>query len=70
MPLGVIPITCLEFLEKKRKKGKPKKKKSGQNGLLRRSAGNPRCSIALHRNVGCPHCGKAEVPKWHPSGTP
>ena len=37
--------------------------------LLRRNIGNPRRGVDLRQGMGCPHCGEAEVPKWHPSGT-
>ena len=39
-------------------------------GLLRRSVGNPRCGVDLRQGVGHPRRSEAEVPKWHPSGTP
>ena len=42
----------------------------GKNGLLRRSVGNPRHDIDLCQGVGYPRLGEAEVPKWHPLGTP
>ena len=56
------------ILEKNRKS--VKLENLGIIGLLRRSIGNPRYGIDLRQGVGCPHRGEAEVPKWHPSGTP
>ena len=71
MLLGVIPMFCFEFLRIFREKSqKSKRENLGKHGLLRRSVGNPRRSVALRRSVGCPHRGEAEVPKWHPLGTP
>ena len=69
MFLGVTPMICFEFLrilEKNRKNGKPKN--LGKHGLLRRSLGNPRRSVAPCRSVGYPHRGEAEVPKMAPVG--
>ena len=42
----------------------------GKNGLLCRSVGNPCHGVDLHQGVGYLRRGEAEVPKWHPSGTP
>ena len=39
-------------------------------GLLCRSIGNPRRDVDLRQGVGYPRRGEAEVPKWHPLGTP
>ena len=41
-----------------------------KNGLLCCNVGNPRHGIDIRQGVGYPRHGKAEVPKWHPSGTP
>ena len=63
-----------DFLEEISKKGKLEN--LGIIGLLRRSVGNPRCGVDLRQGVDLcqgvkyPRRGKAEVPKWHPSGTP
>ena len=53
--------------------GNRKKRKSGKSvkiGLLRCNVGNPRRGVDLRQGMGHPHRGEAEVPKWHPSGTP
>ena len=39
-------------------------------GLLRRSVGNQCRGVDPRQGVGYPRRGKAEVPKWHPSGMP
>ena len=51
-------------MKKNRKKGKPEK--SGQNGFLRHSVGNPHHGVDLRRSVGRPRRYEAAVPKWHP----
>ena len=51
MPLGVTSRVSFGFWRKKSQKRKPKK--SRQNGLLRRSVGNPRHGVALRCSVGC-----------------
>ena len=62
---------CFRFLRIfGQKSQKSKRENLGKHGLLRRSVGNPRRGVALRRRVGCPHCGEAGVPKWHPSGMP
>ena len=38
--------------------------------LLRRSIGNRCRGVDLRQGMGYPRRGEAEVPKWHPSGTP
>ena len=64
-------MICVEILSDSwRKSQKGETGKSGIFGFLRRSVGNPRHGVALHRNVGCPRRGEVGVPKWHPSGTP
>ena len=84
MLLGVIPMFCFGILEKNRKIAEVQKMENlGIIGLLRRSVGNPRRDIDLCQGVGYPRrgvdlCqgvgyprrGEAEVPKWHPLGTP
>ena len=47
-----------------------KQENLGIIGILRRSIGNPRRGVDLHKGMGYPRRGEAEVPKWHPSGTP
>ena len=72
MLLGLIPMFCFEILRIFGEKSqKSKTWKSGYFGLLRRSIGNPRCGVRRPTpRHGMPRQGKAEVPKWHPSGTP
>ena len=54
---------------KKSQKGK-KLEILGKNGLLRRNVGNPRSGVIDLPSVGYLSRGEAEVPKWHPLGTP
>ena len=68
MLLGVIPMFCFGILGKIAKV--QKMENLGIIGLLRHSVGNPRRVIDLRQGVGYPRRGEAEVPKWHPSGTP
>ena len=68
MLLGVIPCFVLGFWRKIVKV--QKLENLGIIGLLRRSIGNPRRGIDLRQGMGYPRRGEAEVPKWHPSGTP
>ena len=71
MLLGMIPMICFGILRIFREKNRKRANwKSGHIWLLRRSVGNPRCEVDLSRGVGYPCRGEAEVPKWHPSGTP
>ena len=72
MLLRVIPMFCYGILRILEEIAKMKKtRKSGQKiGLLRCSIGNPRHGVDLRQSVGYPRLGEAEVPKWHPSGTP
>ena len=53
--------------------GNHKKRKTGKlgiYGLLRCSVGNSRRGVDLCQGMGYLCHGKAEVPKWHPLGTP
>ena len=75
---------CFRILEKNHKIAKVQKMENlGIIGLLRHSVRNPRRDIDLCQGVGYPRhgvdlCqgvgyprrGEAEVPKWHPLGTP
>ena len=72
MLLGVISMFCFLILSYFGEKSQKCNKMEilGIIGLLRCSVGNPRRGVDLLQGVGYPHRGKAEVPKWHPSGTP
>ena len=66
MLLGVIPIICFEFLRifgEKSQKWKPEK--SGQNGLLRCSVGNPHLGVAVRCSVGSLAVARLRCPKGH-----
>ena len=70
MLLGVILMICFEILSNfGENRKKEKLEKIWHFGFLRRSVGNPRHGVALHRSVGCPRRDEAMVPKGHPSGT-
>ena len=71
MPLGVISRVSLDFgviFGEKSQKGKTRK-------IWAKRASTPRCREPRPRHRptpqrGMPRRGEAEVPKWHPSGTP
>ena len=44
--------------------------KSGHYRDLTPQCREPRRGVDLRQGVGYPRRGEAEVPKWHPSGTP
>ena len=72
MLLGVIPKFCFGILRIFGEKSQKYKnwKNLGIIGLIRLSVRNPRRGVDLRQGVGYPHRGKAQVPKWHPLGTP
>ena len=45
-------------------------KNRGKIRLLCRNVGNPCHGVDLRQGVGNPHRSEADMPKWHPSGTP
>ena len=59
---------CFGILEKNRKSAKFGKSRHYRAPMPQRR--NPRRGVDLLQGVGYPRRGEAEVPKWHPSGTP
>ena len=69
MPLGVISRVSFGFWgDFWRKNARRKPEKSGQNGLLCRSVGNPRHGVNLRRSMGCLAAMRPRCPKGHPFG--